>query len=181
MPGGGDGPAWWVRGPALGHSVSPSVAVSPSCGQQRRPGPQGSVRLPERGAGHHALAGARELTRGPCQAPGRQEVIRVSTSVPPGRGQGAVGGVTRRPAAPPASGRRGGRRPAPAVSPVGCAATAPSAGASRAQCHTLQAGFSSRSQGLSGETSVSDALLARSPEREVPRGGWAPQSGRGSH
>ena len=84
----------------------------------------------------------------------------MSASVPPG-GWGA---------ALPASGWRGGRRPAPAVTPAGCAAPAPSTGASRAQYHTLQAGFSSRSQGLGGETSVSDAPLAQTPEVEIPRG-----------
>lgn len=59
-------------------------------------------------------------------------------------------------------GQRGGRRPAlchrPSQAPLSL-----SAGGSRAQYHTLQAGFSSRSQGLSGDTtSVSDTLS--SPE-----------------
>lgn len=144
--GGGDGPARGGRGPAPGHSVSLSTAVSP-------------WRANSTGQAH----------RDPCgflaRPPGGQQGERVC---PPRRGGGLWEGW--RGAAPPASGRRGGRRPAPAVGPAGCAAPAPPAGASRAQYHTLQAGFSSRSQGLSGETSVSDAPVAWSPEAEVLRG-----------
>lgn len=44
-----------------------------------------------------------------------------------------------------------------------------STGSSQSQYHTLQAGFSSRSQGLSGDASVSDTLC-------IPWRVWAPQS-----
>lgn len=57
-------------------------------------------------------------------------------------------------------GQRGGRRPAlchrPSQAPLSL-----SAGGSRAQYHTLQAGFSSRSQGLSGDTTSTFRPIAK--------------------